>query len=111
MVGDGGAPAVTSSARSKIRSLEVDESWWTSTVITLVPATSRLRAEVQSNVRYALPASRSAANVDAVIVPLGIDGRASSVPFRYTTAPSSYISSPIIEVTAAGSATVKRLRK
>jgi hypothetical protein len=48
-------------------------------------------------------ASVLVASVDAVMVPAGIAARPISTPFRYTTKPSSNMTSPIIADTTWGS--------
>src|SRR5688572_5398300 len=102
--GGGGAAAPRTSAMSNTRSLELDDAWWTSTASTLVPGTRRSRRALQSNRAYVLLASWLVDRVVDVTVP-DMPARPISVPFRYATKPSSYITSPIIEPTADGSAT------
>ena len=81
------------SERSKLRSGSALESWWISTASVFVPATSDAAGiEYAVNAFSAAPEIADEAYEVLVIVPAGMLERTISVPFRYTTAPSSRLS-------------------
>jgi hypothetical protein len=81
------------SERSKLRSGSALESWWISTASVFVPASSDAAGIVNAlNVFSAAPEMAEDAYDVLVIVPAGMLERTISVPFRYTTAPSSRLS-------------------
>ena len=109
--GGGVADVSIVSPRSNTRSLDPGSTWWTSTPIVFTPATRSGRCAVQSYARYAFPVSWPSARVDPLLGPDGMKSEPMRVPFRKTTIPSSYITSPSSRVTCAGSVTVNCARK
>jgi hypothetical protein len=78
------------SERSKLRSPLPAHCWCTSTASVFVPFTNAEVGMVKlKNWFSAAPSTLVDANVVFVIVPAGMFERTTSVPFRYTTAPSS----------------------